>query len=572
MRKVLSNGHLYAVFKERELTADFYAYDTLFVENLRLSLRPNLTPIDGSISRNSITILYYGDRVWLTRDIVVNNGGYEERCFFVNKGNSKVGIEGRYEFSTPFLDILERDYPQFKLKRAVTKVQNRHIYRGIDGRVRGLEVVGEEFKLTLNENEALETKFLARPLVEGTFRIPTFKSADIPFEMKCFDNEHYQQVYLMAINDLKSLIVDIGCYLFPLAGLPDFGAVFGRDSIWTAFFLLDEYPEIAKGVLMTLSKLQGRKLNEKTEEEPGKIPHEFRFGELCQAGVIPFNPYYGSVDSTPLYVTLAGEYLRRTQDRETIKEIRENLTRAVEWILRRLEDGKGYIRYNKTPIGLENQGWKDWKNSIPDETGKQVRHPVAAVEVQGYAYWALKQASELELTDFDEKMLNRVAENLKKRFNRDFWTGEYYGIALDGENNLAKVVSSNMGHLLITDILPKERREKVVEWLFRSDMFSGWGIRTLSSREVAYNPFSYHNGSVWPHDNAIIAIGLFKSGFHEEVKNLSSLIEACYRLGKIPELFSGLEGLSPIPHANSPQAWSAAGILKLLELLKKVGV
>ncbi|EHR78861.1 hypothetical protein OCC_00397 [Thermococcus litoralis DSM 5473] len=572
MRKVLSNGHSYAVLKERELTVDFYAYGTLFVENLRLSLGANLTPISVSISRNLVTILYYGDRVWLTREILVNNGSYEERCLFVNRGNSEVTIEGKYDFSTPFSDILERDYPQFTLKRNFVRVRDKYVYRGIDGRVRGLEVVGEKFKFTLNENETLETKFLARAFVKGTFRIPTFKSADISFKMKCFDNERYQQVYLMAINDLKSLIVSIGGYPFPLAGLPDFGAVFGRDSIWTAFFLLDEYPEIAKGVLMTLSKLQGRTFNEKTEEEPGRIPHEFRFGELCQAGVIPFNPYYGSVDSTPLYVALAGEYLRKTQDNETIGEIKENLTNAVEWILRRLEEGEGYIRYNKTPLGLENQGWKDWKNSIPDETGRQVRHPVAVVEVQGYAYWALKQAAELELTDLDEKMLNKVAEDLKKRFNRDFWTGEYYGIALDGENNPARVVSSNMGHLLITGIVPRDRRKGVVERLFRSYMFSGWGIRTLSSREAAYNPFSYHNGSVWPHDNAIIAIGLFELGFYEEVKKLSSLIEACYRLGKIPELFSGLERLSPIPYANSPQAWSAAGILKLLELLKEVGV
>ncbi|WP_157721604.1 amylo-alpha-1,6-glucosidase [Thermococcus pacificus] len=567
MRHVISSGHEFLVFKAEEGTVDFYAYDTLFLSGIRLSTSVPLEPLEITRSSDEVVITYSGEGIRAVRRVKLG-GGYRERVIFFSRADDERVIEGRYVFTVPMADILERDYPQASPQRKIEREGNVYAYLGMDGRRRTVRISGESFRVSIPPRGFGRIEFSATPFVEGEFLLPTFRKASFQFNWKPLERVE-SAVYLRAIEDLEQLIVDIDGYPFPLAGLPDFGAVFGRDSIWTALFLLEEYPQIARGVLKVLSRLQGKRFNAKTEEEPGKIPHEFRFGELCQAGVIPFNPYYGTVDATPLYVALAGEYLKRTEDRAFLDSIKNNLNMAVEWILRRLEEGGGYIRYDKTPLGLENQGWKDWKNSIPDENGVQVKHPVAVVEVQGYAYLALKTASELNLTDYDEKMLEKTAERLKRRFNKEFWTGEHYGIALDGENRLSKVVSSNMGHLLITGILPEERARAVAERLIEGDMFSGWGIRTLSSKERAYDPFSYHNGSVWPHDNAIIVLGLWKAGFkNQALKLASSLLNALYRLGKIPELFSGLEELTPLPYANSPQAWSAAGAVELINLME----
>lgn len=236
--------------------------------------------------------------------------------------------------------------------------------------------------------------------------------------------------------------------------------------------------------------------------------------------------------------------------------------------MRRLDEGGGYIRY-KGGL-LANQGWKDSKEGIPTEEGTPTKPPVALVEVQGYAYKALMDAASLGLTSLDPKMLKKEAEELKKRFNKDFWCDGFYALALDGDNVPSKVVSSNMGHLLFTGIA--EHQEKIAERLFEEDMFSGWGIRTLSSKEKAYNPFSYHNGSIWPHDNAVIAIGLASIGEKEKARMLA---EAIFKTAKflpnsqLPELFSGLESEYPLlcPRANAPQAWSAASVFALLTAL-----
>ncbi|MCD6370990.1 MAG: amylo-alpha-1,6-glucosidase [Thermoplasmata archaeon] len=560
MRYVLSQGHLFAVVEE---DISLYAYDTLFLENLNLKTSPPSRLVDFiALSDKNIRLIYaIGKNVIILRDILLEDG-YREKLLFFNRRERPIKIKLGYAYSMPFQDIMENDYPQFSIKRNIVKMGGEFIYRGLDGNSRILQMKIPRGEVEIPPKNKVEEEFRAIPGIKGDFKLSTFRKSE--FEIKSCYSSKREEVYRMAIRDLKKLLVKVEDSLFPIAGLPDFGAIFGRDSLWTALFLLDRHPQLAKGVLTILSRLQGKKCNGKNEEEAGKIPHEYRFGELVQAGVIPFNPYYGSVDTTPLYVILAGEYLSRSGDKKLIKALRENITGAVEWILHRLEDGGGYIRYGKGTV-LENQCWKDWKKSVVDERGEQVKHPVAVVEVQGYAYWALKLAAEYELTDIDENALKKEAEKLRVRFNRDFWMGSHYALALDGENRPSRVVASNMGHLLLTGIATHEK--ETAERLFQRDIKTKWGIRTLSERERAYDPFSYHNGSIWPHDNAIIAMGLTKIGEIEKARELAQgLIDAFFLMGRIPELFSGLDELSPLPYANNPQAWSAAGAIKLLQI------
>jgi len=562
MRYVLSQGHIFAVVKE---DIDLYAYDTLFLENLNLKTSPPSRLVDFiALSDKNIRLIYtIGKDGIILRDIQLEDG-YREKLLFFNRRERPIKIKLEYTYSMPFQDIMENDYPQFSIKRNAVKMGEKFIYKGLDGNIRILQMKVPRGEVEIPPKNKVEEEFRAIPDIKGDFKLSTFRKSE--FEIKSCYSSKQEEVYRMAIRDLKKLIVKVEDCLFPIAGLPDFGAIFGRDSLWTALFLLDRNPKLAKGVLTILSRLQGKKSDRKNEEEAGKIPHEYRFGELAQAGVIPFNPYYGSVDATPLYVILAGEYLSESGDEKLIKTLRGNITRAVEWILHRLEEGGGYIRYGKGTV-LENQSWKDWKKSIVDEKGEQVKHPVAVVEVQGYAYWALKLAAEYELTDMDENALKKEAEKLRERFNRDFWMGSHYALALDGENRPSRVVASNMGHLLLTGIATHEK--ETAERLFQRDIKTRWGIRTLSERERAYDPFSYHNGSIWPHDNAIIAMGLTKIGEIEKARELAQgLIDAFFLMGRIPELFSGLDELSPLPYANNPQAWSAAGAIKLLQILE----
>ncbi|RLF73446.1 aminotransferase, partial [Thermococci archaeon] len=376
------------------------------------------------------------------------------------------------------------------------------------------------------------------------------------------------RVFEGAIEDLIALTAYTNYGMVPFAGIPYYACPFGRDSIITSWFLLPYYPQYAEGTLRFFAKIQGKKFNPVNEEEPGKIPHEFRFGELSHSRKMPFAPYYGTVDATPLYVILAAEYLRWTGDRNLIEELKPNLTAAVEWILRRFEGGRGYIRY-KGGL-LVNQGWKDSRDGIPTEEGTPTKPSIALVEVQGYAYKALMDAASLNLTSLNPKMLEKEAKALKRRFNKDFWCNGFYALALDGNNVPSKVVSSNMGHLLFTGIA--EHQKEIADRLFKEDMFSGWGIRTLSSNEKAYNPFSYHNGSIWPHDNAVIALGLASIGEKEKAKALSEAIFKAAKFlpnSKLPELYSGLESEYPLlcPRANVPQAWSAASVFAFLTAL-----
>jgi glycogen debranching enzyme len=360
----------------------------------------------------------------------------------------------------------------------------------------------------------------------------------------------------------------------PAAGLPWFMAIFGRDTLITSYMSLWVGPELARGALYALAALQGREVDDFRDEEPGKILHEIRHGELTVLGRRPHSPYYGTADATPLWLILLSEYWRFTGDGATCTELKRAALAALEWIDRHGDrDGDGYVEYDtRSPEGLENQGWRDSWDGVVFRDGSLPTRPLALCEIQGYVYDAkLRLADIADQVWSDPDLSGRLrseAQGLAERFNRDYWTDErggFYVIGLDGEKNQVDSKTSNMGHLLWSGIVPQERAEKIVQQLFADSMFTGWGIRTLSTENAGYNPIGYHRGTVWPHDNAIISVGLARYGYRDKANQLATAMfeAAAFTNYRLPEVFAGFprsDGPFPVryPTACSPQAWATA--------------
>ena len=369
----------------------------------------------------------------------------------------------------------------------------------------------------------------------------------------------------------------------PAAGLPWFMTLFGRDTLVTALMSLWVGPELARGGLTALAYLQGTKVDDFRDEEPGKIPHEYRAGELTQLELKPHNPYYGNTDATQLWLILLNAYWRWTGDHELVAGMREHVVRALEWIDRYGDaDGDGFVEYQtRSPQGLGNQCWKDSFDGVQFADGRIPYLPIAIAEAQGYTHDAKVRTAELADHVYDDPdwaaRLRAEAADLKERFNRAFWSDErggFYAIGLDGDKQRIDSKTSNMGQLLESGIVPDDRAPVVVGQLMSDEMFSGWGVRTLASDEAGFNPIGYHVGTIWPHDNAIIASGMARMGFREESNRIAvALIDAAsFSRGRLPEAFAGFQrDVSrfpvPFPTACSPQAWATAAPFMLVNAM-----
>jgi glycogen debranching enzyme len=369
----------------------------------------------------------------------------------------------------------------------------------------------------------------------------------------------------------------------PAAGLPWFQTLFGRDSLITSYQSLHIVPELAANTLDVLASLQGTRRDDFRDEEPGKILHELRFGELTAFEERPHSPYYGSADGTMLFLILLDEYERFTGDSERVRRLEPNARAALAWIDEYGDrDSDGYVEYERrnTESGLENQCWKDSWNSIQFADGTLAKLPRATCELQGYAYDARRRCARLAREVWDDDALaaklEGQAEKLKKSFNDDFWLQDrdFYALALDGDKKPVDALTSNIGHLLWSGIVDDDRAGDVVGQLLGPSLFSGWGVRTMAEGNGGYNPIGYHQGTVWPHDNSLIAAGLRRYGYDEEAAVISfAILEAAqYFLGRLPETFAGYartltEFPVEYPTACSPQAWATGAPLLLIRVL-----
>ena len=399
-------------------------------------------------------------------------------------------------------------------------------------------------------------------------------------------NALFDEVTRRSVADITMLSTDTEFGPYPYAGIPWFSTVFGRDAIITALETLWYDPAISRGVLGYLAKHQATVFDPAADAEPGKILHEVRHGEMAELGEVPFRHYYGSIDSTPLFVMLAGAYLERTGDQPFINSLLPHLDAALEWIDQHGDrDGDGFVEYGRlTDQGLTNQGWKDSHDSIFHEDGSIARGPIALAEVQAYVYGAWRAAEAIHRVIGDAQRgadYASRADRLRDHFDVAFFDPQLgtYVLALDGEKKPCRVRSSNAGHVLFTGLALEERVESVVRTLMAPASFSGWGVRTIASTEARYNPMSYHNGSIWPHDNALIAAGFSRYGYKREAAQIFEGLFAAATyvdLMRLPELFCGFprrraQGPTFYPVACSPQAWSAAAPLSLIQSSLGIG-
>ncbi len=536
-----------------------------------------------------------------------------EKILLVNHGLDEMEVPLRIGFDADFADVFEVRGTQRERRgrRLDDQISDSAIilsYEGLDRVVRQTSIRSDltpvrrsstdlEFELTLRPKERILLHFEVSCEPEKLNFVgytEAFSSASSEltavageFAQITSSNSRFSDWIARSMSDLQMMMAGNPERNYPYAGVPWFSTVFGRDGIITALQTLWLNPEVAKGVLDYLAFSQADRSDPVADSEPGKILHEMRRSEMAATGEVPFARYYGSVDATPLFIMLAGAYFDRTGDRPFLERLWPHIERALHWIDRYGDvDGDGFVEYaRQSSKGLVQQGWKDSNDSVFHADGKIAEPPIALCEVQGYVYAAKLAAARLSRVLGDVNRcceLEVQAETLRTHFEEQFWCDDLgtYALALDGRKRPCRVRASNAGHCLYTGIASPERGRRVAETLLEADFFTGWGIRTLAKTEVRYNPLSYHNGSVWPHDNSMIASGMAKYGRKKlagqvllALLDLSSEVD----LRRLPELFCGLkrrpaEGPTLYPVACSPQAWAAAAPFLILEACLGISV
>jgi glycogen debranching enzyme len=552
-------------------------------------------------------IVLQKDILHIVRTIFLWRGTAYQRVGIQNHGESPASFDLTLLFDNDFADMFEvrgekrarRGIGYSKLLGPAEIVLE---YNGLDGKARGTALQFEPRPTQLAVNAATYHFDLAPQRMSSLFVAVSCNkpaaSKTTPFfrgllahrrEMRRStagatsietSNHIFNEVLCQSMADLNMLMTETPQGRYPYAGIPWYSTTFGRDGIITALQLLWIDPRIARGVLKRLAFYQAQAVDPLADAEPGKILHEMRGGEMADLREVPFAKYYGSVDATPLFVLLAGLYVERTGDDETLGELWPAIEAALRWIDGAGDpDQDGFVEYRRaSEMGLANQGWKDSYDAIFHADGRLAEGYIALAEVQGYVF-AAKQlaarcAARLGKSDTAQR-LKAEASLLAKRFEEAFWCEELgtYALALDGAKRACQVRTSNAGQLLFTGIVGDERARKVAADLMRPHFFTGWGIRTVARGEARYNPMSYHDGSIWPHDNALIALGFARYGLKRSVANLfKGLFEAAsyMDLRRLPELFCGFrreKGRGPTlyPVACAPQAWASATPFTLLE-------
>jgi glycogen debranching enzyme len=531
----------------------------------------------------------------------------EETLCVTNYNIFPIEIDVVYTLDADFADIFEVRGIKRKKRGQILPPRMEDgtmvfAYDGLDGRRRETRVSFSEppfstkegqvtFRLSLGHRESATIRLLVAAdgrskVARGTELLVTISSRYREWmesgAQVITNNEFFNAVLERSFSDLRMLWNRDGDGGYLAAGTPWYDTLFGRDSAIVAMQTLAYKPEIACHSLKMLARWQGKKLDPWRDEEPGKILHEWRQDEMTATGELPFSPYYGSVDSTPLFLLLAGEYYAWTADLELLRTLEPNLRAALHWIDVLADiDGDGYIEYEaRSAVGLLNQGWKDSPDGIINADGTLAKPPIALVEVQGYVYAAKKKLASAFVALGDEKLaerLRREAAQLKRRFNRDFWLEEsnFFALALDGDNHQVAAITSNPGQALWTGIVQRRLASAVADVLMRNDMFSGWGIRTLSTASNRFNPLGYHLGTIWPHDNSIIAMGFKKYGFEDELNEVATaLFDAArsFTHYRLPELYAGSARsiqYTPVPYpvACRPQAWAAGTFPLILQAI-----
>ena len=546
------------------------------------------------------------DRVHILRTLFLWKGTAYQRLGVRNYGDQAIELRLAILFENDFADLFEvRGTHRDRRGTATAKLHGDDrvmlVYQGLDDKVRRtalnfnpppdrLTTKSAVYNLHLKPGE-MRPIFLAvscdrtdsppLPFLRGLLaarrdmREQTRERTSVETS-----NDRFNEILCRSAADLAMLMTDTPQGRYPYAGIPWYSTTFGRDGLITALQMLWWSPEVARGVLRRLAAYQATTTDPLADSQPGKILHEMRGGEMAALHEVPFGLYYGSVDSTPLFVLLAGLYAERTGDTETIVELWPAIEAALAWIDGPGDpDGDGFVEYERaSEQGLANQGWKDSHDAIFHADGQLAEGAIALVEVQGYVYAAKRMAARCARRlgrDAAAERLDAEASRLAERFEAAFWCPELdtYALALDGAKKPCRVRTSNAGQVLFTGIAAPDRAARVAKELLRPHFFSGWGIRTVALGEARFNPMSYHNGSVWPHDNALIALGLARYECKRSVETLfGGLFGAATYMDhrRLPELFCGFrhqrgKGPTLYPVACAPQAWASAAPFTLLE-------